>query len=208
MICLTSCKPLGSNSESDFNQIAAWHSWQRVFSQIVYWNAPERELSSSNTLFIPSQPFPHIWEFVEVAAYQKDWCAIVNADIITGDNLKKAMHAAKAKKAMALTSWRYEFDPAVGINAHARIVDCGIDFFAASPEAWQIVWQHVPENIRIGCQQWDSWMLGALGELLGNRFMGINNFRCIFHPKHGNRKYGGDVGPVKMMRHSVWPHEI
>lgn len=208
MICLSSLKPLGSSVETDFNQIAAWHSWQKVFSHHIYWNAPERELSSPNTIFLPSAPFPHIWEFVELAAYQKNWCAIVNSDIIVSPNINRAMLAAKAKHAMAVTSWRHEFDPSVGINAHARVVDCGIDFFAASPEAWRIVWQYVPENIRIGCQQWDSWMLGALGELLGSRFMAITNHKCIFHPKHGNRKYGDIVGDVKMMRHSVWPHEI
>ena len=207
MIALTSCRPMGSNPEYDNNQFNAWASWQTAFSQIVYFNETQSELQSDNTLFIKSEPFPHLWKFVEWAAWQSDWCCVINADIVIAGNWVHALRAVQVKRALCFTSWRYEFTPQSGFNG-ARVVDCGIDIFAASPEMWKMVFQHIPENIRIGCQQWDSWMLGAFGEIAANRFVAVTNHKCVFHPKHGNRQYGGDVGKVEMMRHSVWPAEI
>lgn len=207
MIALSSLKPIGTHDESDTNQFNAWESWQKSFSACVYFNEPQRVLQSSNTLYVPSSDFPHLWQFVEWAAYQSDWCCIINSDILIGHNWQQALNKIRIKKSKCFTSWRYEFNSALGL-ANARVVDCGIDIFAACPDVWKAVLAHIPENLRIGCQQWDSWMLGAFGELAGKSFVGISNHRCIFHPKHGNRKYGGDIGKVEMMRHSVWPHEI
>lgn len=88
------------------------------------------------------------------------------------------------------------------------MVDSGIDIFAASPEVWTAITNVIPENIRLGCQKWDWWMLGAFAEFGGKYFHAITNHRCVFHPKHGNRKYGGDVGDVKLLNHGRMGEEI
>lgn len=206
-MALSSLRPLGDSQEHDFNQLNAFESWKRSFSQVIYFNSPQDGIQSANTLFVPAQDFPPLWQFAEWAAYQTDWCCIVNSDILIGHNWQTALDAIRKKRAKCFTSWRYEFVPQYG-TAAARVVDPGIDIFAADPDIWKLVLKHIPENLRIGCQQWDSWMLGAFGELAGKHFVAITKHRCIFHPKHGNRKYGGDIGKVNMMRHSVWPHEL
>lgn len=207
MISLSSLKPIGTNSEYDNNQFNSWQSWQTAFSQIVYFNEPQPILQSANTLYINSEAYPPLWQFAELAAYQSDWCAITNGDIIIGENWPRALNSMRVKKTRCFTSWRYEFNPAIGLNP-ARVVDAGIDIFGAHPEVWRKIVQVIPENIRLGCQKWDWWMLGAFAEFGDKWFHGITNYRCVFHPKHGNRQYGGDVGDVALLNHGRWPDEI
>lgn len=143
----------------------------------------------------------------ELLSYQKDWGCIINSDIVITANLGEAMAAAKRKNARAVSSWRYEFDP-TGVSRQARVVDLGIDFFAAVPDVWRQVARVCPAHIRLGCEKWDSWMLGALNTIAKKQFMAITKFQCVFHPKHSGRKYGQDVGVVKDLGKPDWPVEI
>jgi hypothetical protein len=126
---------------------------------------------------------------------QQDWCAILNADIVVTPHFKLVELKLKARKASAASSWRHEFDPAIGFDPCSR-VDNVLDFFAASPFVWSLVYQDVNETLRLGSVQWDSWMLGYFAVKATAGFYDITPSKCIRHPRHGNRKYGPNPEPV------------
>ncbi len=127
MIAFSTLRPFGNHPEYDRNQRAAWESWQKAFSLIVYLNDPQREVSNHKTLFIPSEPYPRIYQIAERMAYQDEMCCLLNADIIIGERWPRVEATMKSKHALAAVSCRWEFDPARGLEPSA-VVDCGIDF--------------------------------------------------------------------------------
>ena len=208
MNCISSFRPFKyHNGQYEKNQIAAWETWHEAFDTIIYFNDPEPRLSSDYTLFIPSEPFPRIHQMAEFASYQKDWSCIINADICVGHTIHNAMRSLKTVRAKAACSWRFEFDPAVGLWPNS-IVDPGMDWFAATPDVWAIIAQIAPDTIRIGFQRWDSWMLCALNTICPKQFYAVTRHRFIFHPKHGDRKYGGGVDRLDEMNGATWPMDI
>lgn len=197
MIFVTSARPMGSDPANEYyrNQLAALTSWHQSASAVVYFNDVQPALSSPITRFIPAENFPRIIDLAEFCAEQKDWCAILNADIVITPYFLQIERKLKARKACAASSWRFEFDPAVGIDPCER-VDNGLDFFAATPEIWAKVYQDVPESLRISVQQWDSWMLAYFSMHAVSGFYDITPSKCVRHPSHGNRQYGPYGGPV------------
>lgn len=191
---------MGTTPEYDRNQLTAWKSWQSVASAVVYFNDPQPALASPITRFIPSEPFPRLIDIFEFCAEQKDWCAVLNGDIVILNHFQSVEKKLKARNACAASSWRWEFDPEVGFFPNA-VVDPGVDFFAATPKIWQQVYQDIDENLRLGSVQWDSFLLGwfavkAVHSPTEGCFYSITPSRCVLHPKHGNRKYGPNPPPV------------
>lgn len=200
MIFVTSARPMGGDPEYDRNQLIAKASWERVATAIVYFNDPQPQLASPITRFIPWEPFPHVRDMVDLCADQDDWGVLVNADIVIMPNFKSVTQKLKAKRAVAASSWRWQFNPSVGVDP-AEHNDNGLDFFAAQPGAWEMVYQKMgrtpqgdvdsPGRLRWGSPQWDSWMLGTFFHLFAALgFYNITDTRCVRHPIHGGRKYG------------------
>lgn len=203
---------MGDDEEYDRNQLAAKSSWEKVASAIVYFNEPQSALSSPKTRFIPSEPYPFVRDMVDLCADQDDWCALINADIVVMPYFHTVLAKLKARKASCASSWRWNFDPAVGVNTCARN-DNGLDFFMALPGAWDIIhgnMEKTPQgehdaakHLRFGAPTWDSWLQGAFFKLFSHRGLyDISDTRVIRHPIHGGRKHGTGVPPVHLIG---WP---
>ncbi len=203
MIAVSSFRPwTDPDGEYAVNQTAAFKSWKQHFETIVYLNDPQLELVSEKTVFMNSEPFPRIVDLAEVCVHHSGWSAIINADIVIGPNFPLAYSKLKSKKGCAAASWRYEFDPAFGIT-DARVVDNGLDFFAATQEIWQLVYLKCPEELRLGSQCWDTWMLSFFATFAMHGFFDITPSRVVHHPKHGSRCYGPPVDPSTIRIWSV-----
>ena len=178
------------------NQIRAHESWTQVFETIVYFNSTEQpEMRNGKTRFLPAEEFPRIVDIAEFCANQDQWCCIINADIYVSPAMRRIESALKTKHAWAASSWRHEFNPDVGIDPCER-VDNGLDFFAAIPSIWSRVFRDVPDTLRLGCQTWDSWMLGWFAMHAQEGFDDITPSKAIRHPKHEHRNYGPIPPPV------------
>lgn len=189
MIALSSLRPFGSSPEYDRNQMAAWRSWQSAFSLIVYLNDFQPQVDNGKTIFIPSEPYPQIYKMAEIMANQREPCCIINADIIMGDRWNQVYAQLTQRKMLAAVSNRYEFFPDLGLHP-AHVVDCGVDFFAATPQIWSIVAGMADERLRLGVGWFDTWLMGCFSSFAMRGFWDITPSKVIFHPKHGDRKYG------------------
>lgn len=202
LIFVSSVRPMTDpDSEHYKNQIAAWESWHKVATAIVYFNDPQPPLVSPITRFVPSENFPRILCMAELMMEQRDWCVLLNGDIWITEYFKIITQKLDAKKATCCASWRHEFDPKVGLEPRAR-VDNGLDFFAAKPAVWAHVYNEVNENLRLGAIQWDSWMLGFFSIRAAAGFYDITPSRCVCHPKHEGRALGPAPPPFHF---HAWP---
>lgn len=205
MIIVSTCREMGDHPENDRNQLAAKRSWEFVADTIVYFNKPQPELASSKTVFIDSEHYPRLIDVVDFCADQTQWCAIVNADIVLTPVLKPLEKQLIEKHAAAATSWRWQFDPNVGIDPCAHI-DCGLDFFAGTPATWDKVfngmgqtpqgWHDSPSHLRLAAPTWDQWLLGALNKVSRHHFYNLTKYKVVLHPAHGNRKHGQGIPDV------------
>jgi len=187
------------------NQLTAFRSWLPLASAVVYFGKPEPLLASEKTRFIPSEPFPRICEIVDFCADQPEWSMILNADIYVHPVFVRLEKRLIERKAGAASSWRHEFDPAVGVDPCER-VDNGLDFFAAVPGVWSVVYDHMgrtpqgdhdsPRHLRLGGPSWDAWMVGALNKVTGHHFYNLTKYKVIRHPRHGSRRYCADIPDV------------
>lgn len=202
MIFVSSARPFEQDPTGEYvrNQLAAFESWKSLATAIVYFNAPQAQLKSPITRFLPAEQFPRVREMVDFCADQDDWCVLLNADIVMMPNFKPVAQKLKAKRAVAASSWRWNFDPAVGLEPSVQN-DAGLDFFMAASGAWELVYQKMgatPQGdhdsakcLRWGSPQWDSWMLATFFHLFSNLgFYNITSTRCVRHPIHGGRAYG------------------
>lgn len=194
MILLSSIRQFSKDGTGEYqrNQLAAKATWERVASKIVYFSAREPSLDSTKTIWIPSDEYPQILTLCEFAGQQNEWCAILNADIVLAQHFPIVEAKLKARKAMCASSWRYNFDPAVGIDSGVKD-DEGLDFFAAVPAVWQKDYELVDERLRLGSGFWDSHTLSVFCTFFASNFWNITNSRVIFHPRHGGRIYGPGV---------------
>lgn len=213
MTVISSFRPLGEHPEYDHNQMVAKASWEGVFDRIIYVNQPEPKLASPKTEFVPTtETHPFIQTMAQVASAQPGWSAIVNADIVIGPSLKAAEHSLRLHGAKAAMSRRYEFNPAVGMG-EAKVVDLGLDFFAAVPGTWRQAAEVIPPAFRIGHQQWDTWMLGFINAACGRFCFDLTSYRCVFHPKHEGRRFVHPVAELinqhdKYFSHASWPKKL
>ncbi len=210
MIFVTSCRPMGDSPEYDSNQFRAYQSWLHVADAIVFFNDPQ-PLSSPITRYLPSEPYPRLIEMVDFCADQPDWCCLINSDIVVTPHFRRVEAKLKRIKATCASSWRWQFDPKVGIEP-CHHVDNGLDFFAATPGAWGEIYETMhstpqgehdaAKHLRWGSPSWDSWMLGTFWKKFTSAFYNITGSKCIRHPLHGGRKHGGGVPDVHL---EGWP---
>lgn len=191
MILVSSIRQFSNDPTSEYqrNQLAAKKSWEKVATRIVYFSAREPALDSAKTVWIPSEEYPRILDLVEFATQQTEWCALINSDIILGANLPLVEAKLKARKAKCASSWRWNFDPAIGIQSGVHN-DWGGDFFAAVPEVWQRCYEMIDERLCVGSTFWDCWMLSFFCTFYVSDFWNITNSRVVFHPNHGARIHG------------------
>ena len=116
MIFVTSARPMGDDPVYDRNQLFAKESWERVAKAIVYLNDPQPALASPKTRFFPSEPYPRLVDMVNLCADQDEWCVILNSDIWLAPNFKTAAIKLKTRDAVAASSWRWNFDPSIGVS--------------------------------------------------------------------------------------------
>jgi len=186
VIVISSHRALKDSPEVAKNQIRAHKSWQNVFDEILYFGDPEPELTCPKTSFITSEDFPPIAAMATAASMGGDFACLINADIVVSKGLIWAMGDVWKRGGMAATSKRYEF---VDENLNdAQIVDVGIDFFGASYDLWAQVAKRVPPHYRVGHSSWDTWLMGFFNTVAPQQYWDITNRRCIYHPKHGDRK--------------------
>lgn len=209
MIAVSSFRPFTDpSSEYGRNQIAAHRSWESQFDLIAYFNDFQPQLAGSNTVFIPSEPFPRIVELAAFCAGQGDWCAILNADIVVGDRFRVIERRLKrSAHACAGVSYRHEFDPKVGLEP-ARVVDNGLDFFCATPDQWSRAAATLHPRVRLGAQSWDTQALSFFATFSIMGFYDLTPAKVIFHPKHDGRLYGPCVPPdqIRVWGAPVMPH--
>lgn len=199
MIAISSFRPFDKDPDGSYrrNQLFAFQSWQRVFSKIYFFNSHEKELASAKTTFIPSPEHPTVLSLVELAAMQDEWCAILNSDIVIGQNFPQVEAKLRMRKASCAASWRFNFDPAIGIQSGVHN-DNGLDFFTGTPEVWRRCYEMIDDRLCIGSGGWDQYMLSFFGTYFQTGFFNITPARVIFHPGncpggHGARIHGPRV---------------
>lgn len=189
MIAISSFKPFGKSAAIADNQRRAKASWDKVFSRVIYvgkWIEPELDTHISadkwsTTTWAHSEDFPTISELVALATKQTEWSCLINADIVVSTNIIYVERELNRLKAQSAISRRWQLP-------ENRVVDMGLDWFAATPELWQAIYPHVPKNFRIGHILWDTWMLSAFTGIGDpRRSYDITACRTIFHPKHEDR---------------------
>ena len=197
MIFISSCRPFDLDDTGVYQrtQLVAKESWDKVASKIVYFNNFEPELDSPKTAFIPSDRYVRLMDLIELAARQNEWCAILNGDIVIGPGFQMVEAKLRARKAQCASSWRFNYDPDIGLSSGVHN-DNGLDFFAAVPEVWQKAYELVDERLYIASGGWDQWALSLFCTFFQPHFWNITNSRVIFHPQdsaHGPRTHGPRV---------------
>lgn len=187
MIALSSFRPHNLSDEYRANQIRAKKSWDRVFEKVVYLANYEADLDSDKTSFLGYSGWPRINELAQVAAAQPSMVALVNADIVVTDPIVQVERKMVYTGIQAAVSRRFEFDASNPDFTMAVIVDKGLDIFVTTPRMWKLVAAEIPENLRIGQIQFDTWLTGFFLVKLRNAFRDFSRFKCVFHPKHGGR---------------------
>lgn len=189
MIAISSIKPHSKSAAVAENQLRAKDTWDNVFSKVIYvgpWIEPDLDRHHSKdglstTTWAGQEDFPKISELVALAANQSEWTCLINADIVVSTNIIYVERELNRLKAQSAISRRWQMP-------ENRIVDMGLDWFAATPELWQAIAPQVPPSFRIGHILWDTWMLWAftsIGDPRGS--YDITACRTIFHPKHEDR---------------------
>jgi len=187
MTAIATFRPLAANAEVARNQLRAIQSWQKPFNEIILFGEPEPELASPITRFVPTEDFPVMRKLLLAASLCYGTACIINADIVVAPNLAVVVANAFSRGARAATSWRYQYEPGKSLD-FARVVDNGVDFFAASPDLWAVALSKMPSAYRAGHPMWDSWLLGFFNVTCKSQFADLSAARCIFHPRHGHRK--------------------
>lgn len=188
MIAISSFRALDDNAEVAANQVRAIDSWRSVFSSIFLFGQVEWRIYCKRTHFVEGPDFPPLSLLYLLASQANEPAAILNADIVVSRGLLDAADKAFKRGVYAITSRRYEFDPNNPDYEKAKVVDLGADFFCAHPWIWAKAWRAVPSQYRIGNGGWDNWLLGYLGVTLKRSFVDITPSKCIFHPRHAERK--------------------
>jgi hypothetical protein len=188
MIAISSHRDMDDNPEVAANQERAIRSWCEVFEEIYLIGKPDPRLDHPEVTYIEGLDFPAMSLLFLIASKTDQISAILNADIVVSPHLKGVITSAFGKGAFALTSRRYEFDPAKPNYEMAKVVDLGADFFCAWPWVWHRAWKAVPTAYRMGNPTWDNWLLGFLGLNFKRTFADIGPARAIFHPRHTERK--------------------
>lgn len=178
------------------NQRRAHASWTRVFTSIVYFGPVESELESEQTKFVPAEDFPKIKTLVTAAAISYPNACLINADIVVGEHLPAVIQQVIAKRGRAAVSRRYEFTGDDVERARLEDNDWGMDFFWATSDLWLQLTKVLPPHFRIGHDRWDAYLLGFFNTVAPGAFWDITGRRCIFHPRHVDRKREYEIWKV------------
>lgn len=179
MISISSFKPFEKCApEIIANQISANISWRNSFDKIFYFNRSENQLSG---IFLIQEGRPAIKSMALFASKLSGWSCIVNADIQVSEKIKQAEIKLNEKNAKCAISRRFQIP-------ENKIMDGGLDFFAATPKVWGAVSKAIDEKFCLGRIVWDTWMLNFFVTEFNDSCYDITATRCIFHPKHGDRQ--------------------
>ena len=188
MMAITSHRPFKDCPEEIIrHQIAARKSWEGAFEKIIYVGNVEPDLIGENVSFIPFDGKPEIWRLCQLCADWSGWSCIINADVILGPHWRFVEPELTRYRLQCAVSRRYEL-PLDGSLENARLVDLGMDWFAARPEIWGAAFASVPKDFCLGRILWDTWMLSFFMQESRGNCADVTLGRVIFHPKHGNRK--------------------
>lgn len=183
MTIVSSFRPHSASLEYPENQIRAHKSWEPVVDRIVYFNKPEPDLAGPNTEFVNGEEeFPRIVDMVRFCYESGPVAAIVNADIVLKPEIGHAFDVVRYRHVGAATSRRFDLETGL-LNPD----DKGRDIFICKRRVWGMIAHEIPECLRIGHQQWDSWMVGFLRKKLDKKFAEFTQMRAVFHPKHEGR---------------------
>lgn len=152
---------------------------------------PDPVMQSRKTAWLKWEAFPCILDLAKFLASQTEWGCIINADIVVHPRMKELESRLVKKRAMAASSWRFQFEPGdPNYLSNGRQVDNGLDFFAATPLVWRMVYNQAHPDLRLGACVWDTWMLSFFNQVAAHGFYDLTPHRVIFHPRHDGRKYG------------------
>lgn len=168
----------------------AWRTWQGFFRGIVYLGDEEPELKALNTKFVPSEQWPTIKRMAELASTHHGVTAIINADILVNPKLRVVENRLLNGPAAVASSRRWHIDPHLPNFDRAQLIDSdrGRDIFVCTQTVWHRIAKEIPGHLRIGHQQWDAWMTDFFNANYGTRFVDFTQMKCIFHPKHEDRR--------------------
>lgn len=190
MIAISSHKPHHLSGEYARNQIAANESWREVFDKIYYFGPNEPELKGE---FIPTRHdgFPFISDMMRLAGEQRQYVALVNADIVVRQKLSTVEHQMGNKQIQAATSKRWHMNG----EPEPKVTDKGLDIFIARPWLWRVLAKECPSGYRIGHCEWDTWCLGMMMRYTHRKMADFTESQCIFHPVHEgrDRPHNGEV---------------
>ncbi len=196
MTIISSHRAHSDSKEVARNQIRANRSWQKIATRIVYLGNEEPHLSGHNVRFLPCADFPRIRTVATAAAISGTHACIVNADIVLSKETPIVIFDLLRRGGKAAVSRRYEFQDEHVEGAVLLPEDLGLDFFFATADLWLKLSRTIPPDYRIGHSSWDTYTLSFFNTIAKGGFYDITNRRCVFHPRHGDRKRKYNINPV------------
>ena len=187
MIAVSSFRPFDGCPKTIWqHQITANRSWERIFNQIFYFNDRDQRMHSAKTVFLPCKEKPTIKAIAGFCGGLNDWSCLVNADIIIPPNFRRVEEALRSNLAGCAVSRRWTVLED-GDTSKARLVDYGLDFFAATPMIWKKVAEKIPTDFRLGRIVFDNWLVNFFMSEFGNYCYDVTGSRVVFHPQHEDR---------------------
>lgn len=206
MTAISSVRPLHECAKTRDRTLAAHRTWLVAFDRIYYFGTQSPELAHPKVSFVISEQFPKIVKVAEFCASLEGWSCILNGDILVDRGMLEAERLLSKNRATAAMSrrWQFEGDSLRG----AKVVDLGLDFFAATQDTWRKVAEEYPEQYRFGHSSWDSLMLGAFNCIAGRSLFDLTPRKLIYHPKHAERRIVfriPDDAKTRFRNHVGWP---
>lgn len=205
VIAITSHRPLDQcTKEIRENQLRAHRNWLTAFERMIYVGEYSSELHSILSEFVPAEDRPSIQSLCAIAAQMGTWTALINADIQVPPKIKEVERRMDAQGIKCAVSQRYDLESGF-------VIDQGLDFFCAVPSVWEAAAKKIPSEFRIGYGSWDNFMLGFFVCEYGRKCADISRERCVFHPRHNDRKnpnWEGKALEHKYIRQHFWPSMI
>lgn len=204
VIALSSFRPLSKCSPNRQQQfIQAKESWERVFREIHYFNSFEPSLAGPTTQFIvrdnPDER-PPIALMAAHAARQREWVALINADIVIMEKMAGADAALEKFRGQCALSRRLES------LTSPHPTDWGLDFFLAIPAVWAAVAAQIPPVFSLGRVRWDSWISAFFARRYGDFCYDLTPMRLVFHPPHEERADQNMPDPPDFyLQHPAYP---
>lgn len=183
MIAVSSYRPFGQAAEIDGAQFIARGTWEEVFDALWYWSPYCRIMDSPKTKFTDdgsNNAKPHIvWLAALAGENGNPYAAILNADIQVHPRTKDLPRILDREYVQCGISRR--------VTPEGEWVDMGLDFFVATSAVWQHLAQEIPEEYRLGCTSWDTWVLAWMVGNYPKTCADLSPCKLAVHVPHGNR---------------------